>query len=365
MARLAQAPATPGRIISNSGSLTDLNRLLARLQDNILHANAERELQLRTNEYERSKAKANIDYARTLLTGLEQDALAIKVHSRRQEAQADLNQKREVLEQVTERYLEIEEISLDSDDSSEGEDLLGEIIHTPSESAASTSGGAAQQGEEEEGNSDDGGPREEEYGSETDAHGWNDPPEPRIPAQPHPTTTATSSSQIPSITTTATQPQETGTSTTQALRPRTLAKGDSQPTTTSNPEKGETTALRTQLFSSHPSNPTTATTEALIDHQRAQQDALTESMITMARSLKESTHRFASALREDADVLVDAGRGLEKGENGLGAVATRLANLTRVGEGKGWWGRVLLYVWIAGLALFALVLVFVLPKLRF
>lgn len=58
MARLAQAPMTPRRTISNPDSLTDLNRLLARLQQNIIHADAERERRLRASEYERSKAKA-------------------------------------------------------------------------------------------------------------------------------------------------------------------------------------------------------------------------------------------------------------------------------------------------------------------
>jgi hypothetical protein len=56
MARLTQAPMTPRRSVSNPDSFTDLNRLLARLQQNILHADAEREHRLRTSEYERTKA---------------------------------------------------------------------------------------------------------------------------------------------------------------------------------------------------------------------------------------------------------------------------------------------------------------------
>jgi hypothetical protein len=57
MARLTQVPITPKRSVSNPDSLTDLTRLLARLQQNILHADAEREHRLRTSEYERSKAR--------------------------------------------------------------------------------------------------------------------------------------------------------------------------------------------------------------------------------------------------------------------------------------------------------------------
>ncbi len=56
MARLTQGPITPRRSVSNPDSLTDLTRLLGRLQQSILHADAERERRLRTSEHERNKA---------------------------------------------------------------------------------------------------------------------------------------------------------------------------------------------------------------------------------------------------------------------------------------------------------------------
>ncbi|XXG96575.1 hypothetical protein Hte_002861 [Hypoxylon texense] len=374
MARLAQAPMTPRRTISNPDSLPDLNRLLARLQENILHADAERERRLRTSEYERSKARVNIDYARSLLTKLEQDALAIKVHSRRQETQADLNNKREVLEQVTERFRELEELSVDSDeDSSEGEDLLGDIIDTPSESTESASATAAGQRPEAE---EDAG---EEYGEEQDEEAEVEAdestliPEPRIPDHLRPE--ASTSSTQPEPTTTEPAPQQTmaGTATSQTLRPRAGASQQAPPA-----DKGETTALRTQLFgaarasSSDPTATTTttslgasATAEAIMDHHRSEQDKLTESMVGMAQALKQSSRRFASSLQEDTDVLRAAGAGIARSETNMRGVAGRMGALRRVAEGKGWWGRVLLYVWIAGLSVAAVVVVFVLPKLRF
>ncbi|KAI1384621.1 uncharacterized protein F4822DRAFT_368126 [Hypoxylon trugodes] len=362
MARLAQAPITPRRAISNPDSLPDLNRLLDRLQENILHADAERERRLRTSEYERSKARVNIDYARSLLTRLEQDALAIKVHSRRQEVQADLNQKRDLLEQVTERFRELEEISVDSDeDSSEGEDLLGDIIDTPSESVES-----AEAADQREVDYDDTRDEVEEERQEAEVEADEST------VIPEPQTTAPSSQPAPPTTTTnPPQPTAPGTSTSQTLRPRGAAS--QQPPTT---DKAETTALRTQLFgdrttsspsltTTNPNATATATTEAIIDHQRAEQDKLTESMVSMARALKQSSQRFATSLQEDQDVLQAAGRGLDRNERGLGAVAGRMGVLKRATEGKGWWGRVLLYVWIAGLAVLAVLVVFVFPKLRF
>ncbi|KAI2471437.1 hypothetical protein F4781DRAFT_111512 [Annulohypoxylon bovei var. microspora] len=361
MARLVQAPITQNRIISNPDALTDLNRLLARLQENILHADADRERRLRASEYERSKARVNIDYARSIVTKLEQDALAIKVHSRRQEVQADLNQKREILDQVAERFQELEDVSVDSEeDSSEGEDLLGDIIDTPSESVVS--GEAADHQDVDDDEDDDGEEQEAEADEKADKSTLL--PEQRVPDHLRPTATTTSSSQQATSTTGQTPG---GTSTSQTLRPRGGATQPA-PSSTATTDQASTTALRTELFGNRAaSSPSaaTATTEAIIDHHRSEQDKLTESMVGMARALKESSRAFASSLQEDTDVLQAAGQNLERNERGLGAVAGRMGALRRLTEGTGWWGRVLLYAWIAGLAVFAVLLVFVLPKLRF
>ncbi|KAI1094646.1 hypothetical protein F5B19DRAFT_19669 [Rostrohypoxylon terebratum] len=363
MARLVQAPLTQNRvIIHNPDALDDLNRLLARLQENILHADANRERRLRTSEYERSRTRVNIEYARSIVTKLEQDALAIKVHSRRQEVQADLNQKREILDQVAERFQEFEDVTVDSDeDSSEGEDLLGDIIDTPSESVVS--GEAADQHIDE----DEGGAGQEQ---ENDADAAEQADKSTLAPDPRPTATTTSPSPSSQQETSATdpipQPTPAGTSTSQTLRARGTAS-QADPTATAT-DKGQTTALRNELFGNRDStNPTTATatTEAIIDHHRAEQDKLTESMVSMARALKESSRAFATSLQEDTDVLRAAGQNLERNERGLGAVAGRMGVLRQMTEGTGWWGRILLYAYIAGLAVFAVLLVFVFPKLRF
>lgn len=57
--------------------------------------------------------------------------------------------------------------------------------------------------------------------------------------------------------------------------------------------------------------------------------------------------------------------GLDKNELGLEAASRRMGHLRSLTEGKGWLGRMLLYAYIAGLAVFAILLVFVFPKLRF
>ncbi|KAI0526530.1 hypothetical protein F5B22DRAFT_586325 [Xylaria bambusicola] len=363
MARLTQGPITPHRSVSNPDSLTDLTRLLSRLQQSILHADAERERSLRTSEHERNKAGINLEYARTLLTKLEQDALAIKVHSRRVEMQADLNQKRDIFEQLVERLRELDDISIDSDedDSDEGEDLLGDIIPTPSQSSDSRSAdhirdelGDVQQQESE------------------DCEGESTIlPEPKQ-AAPQPMPTKQASPLIVPVTaaspTLPPEPHATTTITSPTLRPRGSAIAAQKAPVTDTATT--TSALRSQLLgaaaaSSTTTATTTATAEAILDHHRAEQDKLTESMVSMAKALKASTHAFSTALREDQDVLEGASKGLDRNERNLDGVAGRMGSLRRLTEGKGWWGRMILYAWIAGLAVFAVLLVFVFPKLRF
>ncbi|KAI1500490.1 hypothetical protein F5X99DRAFT_410028 [Biscogniauxia marginata] len=370
MVRVTQGPVTPGRSVSNPDSLTDLNRLLARLQQSILHADAERERRLRASEYERNKVGINLEYARTLLTKLEQDALGIKVHARRLEAQADLNRKREIFEQVAERLRELEEVSVDSeDDSEDGEDLLGDVgvaIATPSQSSDDRTDRGREEGEEEDDDEEDISANWEERGQDEEVEAstiLSERPRARGPPQQQQQTIAPTQSDPEPRTSVP------GTTTSQTLRPRGAPSATATATAT---DTAETTALRNQLFGDHPTpDPTsaaavpTATSEAIMDHHRQEQDKLTASMVSMARALKESSQRFSSALREDQDVLAAAGRGLERNERGLDGVAGRLGSLRRLAEGQGWWGRAMLYLWIAGLAVAAVLLVFVGPKLRF
>lgn len=58
MARLIQGAAAPSvPVARHADPLTDLNRLLSRLQQNILRADAEREARLRASEFERQKVQ--------------------------------------------------------------------------------------------------------------------------------------------------------------------------------------------------------------------------------------------------------------------------------------------------------------------
>lgn len=164
---------------------------------------------------------------------------------------------------------------------------------------------------------------------------------------------------IPETYPTITPPEATATS--QTLRPRGAPSHDLDSYSTA----------RAALFANRrrtaaPTTATsTATAEAILDHQREEQDALTESIVKMASALKASSERFSSTLAEDKAVLSRAGEGMEKTGTGMDAATKRMSTLKKMTEGKGFLGRILLYVWVYGLILALLLLVFVGPKIRF
>ncbi|GAB1320781.1 hypothetical protein MFIFM68171_10991 [Madurella fahalii] len=358
MARLIPG-VTPTSASRHADPLTDLTFLLSRLQQTILHADAEREARLRASEYERAKAQTNINYARSLLTKLEQEALAVKIHARRHDAQADLVRKREVLDQLSERLSDLAEIAAAANhddegaDTSDGEDILADIIVTPSESMDST-------------RSPDIAPQEppDEEPSRT-APPLEPPPPPSSQSQanaPH------SEKLQPPTTTTTTGPDPTTTS--QSLRPR-----HTEPSPTAPPQPSETAAAAatttssSALFGPRPANqpplPATTTTEAILDHQRAEQDALSESILKLASELKASSQAFSASLEEDKELVDRAGRGMSKTGEGMEGVTRRMGMLQRMTEGEGWWGRMRLYAMVYGLMVVLVLLVGVAPKLRF
>lgn len=281
---------------------------------------------------------------------MEQDALSIKVLSRRQDSQSDLNRKRELLEQLTDRMKDLEQMGLEEDDdSSDGEDILADIIATPSESLDSRS---------------------------TDLPAVDTEAEDEEEVNPTPAIRKQSPTPAPAASEQEKQPLEARRSGEESLLEKpdivtsqTVRSRGKQPEREPEKEKdtAQTTGAAAALFGNRTQTSLSATTtaEAILDHQRQEQDELSESILKMAEDLKQSSLQFAEALEEDTEILSKTGEGLDKNERGLEAAARRMGALTRMTEGKGWWGRVILYAWVYGLMLFLVVLVFVLPKLRF
>ncbi|KAH8171978.1 membrane fusion protein use1 domain-containing protein [Sarocladium implicatum] len=327
----------------------ELGRLLSRLQQSTLHSDPVRERRLRTSEYERARLRSNLDYARRALTSLEQDALSMKAPGRRTETQNDLNQKREALKMLFERLDDLQQVAIDDDDddSSEGEDLLGDSIRT----------------------------------SDPDQHVVPEPPAPAqkadtsLPTQteavPAPTATATTAPP-PSESTKATSPVPAteptsyapSTETSQSLRSRTSAPSPPPSYTTS---RAALFASRRKAASPLTSAPETsgATATAILEQQRVEQEALTGSMLDLAQRLKASTKSIHTELEADKDIVGRAGEGLDKTERTMESATGRMGVLRKMTEGEGWYGRLMLWVKVGVMFVVVLLIMFVMPKLRF
>ena len=125
-----------------------------------------------------------------------------------------------------------------------------------------------------------------------------------------------------------------------------------------------TTTSSSDLFSTTGATVPT-TSEAILTHNRLEQENLTNSLLSMAQALRESSQAFASSLESEKGVLDRTAEGMEKNASGMKAAEKRMGTLRRMTEGKGWFGRMLIYAYIAGLMMFAMVIVGALPKLRF
>ncbi|CAL3963351.1 unnamed protein product [Diplocarpon coronariae] len=309
MARLSSA---------NTPNLTTINltRLLARLHQTLITPDSATESRLRTS-LERDRVGTNLEYARNLLVQLEQDAQGIKVQSKKHEVQTDLVHKRQIILRLSERLQELNDLGdfEYKDDSSEGEDILGD--DTPSETTDSHASAIDPQSTRS---------------SPTDPV---PPPFPEPAASQSPTV-AVEVDPEPSL-----EPQST-------LRAR---------------HKDARAELLTPVSNS--TGISTASNEALLTHQRLEQEKLTNSMLSMATALKDSSLVFQVALEEEKSVLESATKGLDKNEQGLEAAQRKMGYLRTMTEGKGWWGRMMMYAWIAGLMVVAVLIVFVFPKLRF
>jgi len=130
---------------------------------------------------------------------------------------------------------------------------------------------------------------------------------------------------------------------------------------------GATAATGNSLFPSKPSATTgEADAEAILTHNRFEQEALTDSLLEMAKQLKEQSIHFHNTLEgEDKNILNRTVQGLDASTLGMEAAGQRMGTLRRMTEGRGWWARMKLYAIIFGLWIVAFLIVFVGPKIRF
>ncbi|KAL4795439.1 hypothetical protein BDV19DRAFT_170849 [Aspergillus venezuelensis] len=326
----------------------NVSRLIARLEHNLLSQNADLK-SLRRSEDHRIRVGANIEYARANLQALERSLPQIKPVDRRHDLHSTLSRNRQILKQL--------------------QNVLDEI--QAEEEMRSSSGGGEGWGFEEEDEDEDaeddssedllGTP---EGGSTTDEAGAEDDASRDTPR----TTTATTPSAIAPATSTvesSSSPTPTAPAPPPALRNRRNNTSTSTPSTSKATIATGTSNHPELKPDSKPQPGTGAETESALSTDRAEQEDLTSSLLDLATQLKSSSQQFQASLEAEKSVLARAAEGLDRTTGNLAAAEKRMGLLRRMTEGKGWWGRMMLYAWIFALWVVAVLIVFVGPKLRF
>lgn len=338
----------------------NLARLLARLEHNLLSPSADLK-PLRRSQYHRARvatvcltllvdfliscsyyeyvvynytitdlrfAWQNLEYARSLLLQLEKSLPKIKRPDKRHERQTDLARKRQTLKLLKDRLeginadaevhatttpeIEGEVFTSDEEDEVEGEE---DLLATPEEKESPTT-------------------------SEIEI-------EEERPNIPPPTTTTDM------MTTTTETPSPT-----LRHRPRPSTSHPSHP----HAPPAEPTATATGT--SYTNTQTQRTEQTLTTHLH-EQESLTTSLLSLASQLKSSSQSLQRSLEAEKPLLARAVEGLDRNVTGLEAAGQRMGMLRRMTEGRGWWGRVMMYMWIFVLWFVAVGIVFLGPKLRF
>ncbi|POS87256.1 hypothetical protein EPUL_002154 [Erysiphe pulchra] len=292
----------------------NLSRMIARFHQILITPDSETEAHLRQSKSERIKLESNLAYAGRLLAKLEQETHANYGIRLKHEAQLDFVRKRKALLEFSQQLKELNDLVNYQDEASD--EASDEECSLPDLDCEET-----------------------------------------LIAQSKPVKFESS---LPPI----------------SDEKKTISKTpviSNQPTNISTTEvqsslRARVKPERTELL--QPSSRSTAvdissTAESLITHNRVEQEILTSSLLQMATMLKSSSQAFSSALEEEKDVLRNATQGIEKNELGLEAAQRRMGLLRTMTEGKGWWGRIIMYAWIFALAIGALFIVLVMPKIRF
>ena len=306
MARLSTPTLTLTETDFTSQNLT---ALLSRLQSQLLPtsdpptpASQKKATTLLHSPQHRTRVLANIEYARTLLLQLEHQASSIKIQSRKQAAQADLLAKRKLIKRLRERVEELGRESEQLGSDDDDDDEDDEDILSHAQNNTATADGRDQQKPVS-----------------------RDPP---------------------------TSPQD-------ALDRRKVTFAADEASTA--PMEG----LRNRHQQSTSQSSSSTSVLQSTERQLAAQSSTQESLLQLSSQLKSQSLAFQSSLEAEKDLLSRAGEGLEKNTGGMEVAGKRMGVLRRMSEGRGWLGRMLMYAWIFGLWVAAILLVFVGPKLRF
>jgi hypothetical protein len=350
-------------------SYITLSRTLTRLSTNLLplssfanvpHGDLTTQQRLTLNDllsplpYHRTKTLSTIEHARTLLLQLELSAQYIKIQRVKRDVVRDLAEKRKVIRKLrgvveelateAERRLREGVYEWEEGEYEEGE-TVEELLGLPALKEEKQRGDSRQQ-------------RNDIGTLSGSRNGAEEAKETTPPSSPATTTVKSSrSSSIP-------HPKVDG-----QLPSNDLFNLRNRNRRGPNPE-ATTTTTSSSLPPSIPTNTnpntTTTTTEKSLTSDRQTQESLTDSLLHLATQLKSQSQSLSHTLTTtDKGQLDRALAGLDANVGGLESASRKMGLLRRMSEGEGWWGRVMLYLWIWGLWVAAAGLVFLGPKLRF
>lgn len=264
-----------------------------------------------------------MEYARSLLTQLERSLPQLKPLDRKHEAQAEITRDKQLLKRI-QTILDEEEAKAeatqdddgDEDDNDEWKELFSKPVSQKAIPPVSQ-------------------------------------PDQQAAAQPLQQLKETSNTQTATTTnlpSTTTRPDSTPTPTPPAP---TLRNRHARTTTAT--DKATATGHSAKLHD----------TENELSTHRMEQEDLTSSLLTLAAQLKTSSQSFQSSLEGEKSALDRAVSGIDRTSTTMEAAGKRMGMLRKMTEGKGLWGRMMLYAWIFGLWVIAILIVYVGPKLRF
>ncbi|CDM28590.1 hypothetical protein DTO013E5_964 [Penicillium roqueforti] len=316
-------------------ALLNVARLFTRLEHNLLSPGTDRRA-FQQSEYQRMRVNKNVEYARLLLTQLERSLPQIKPLDRKHEAQAEIARDRQLLKRIQtvleEEAAKAEAKQGEEDETDDIDDEWKELFSKPV--------------------------TEKKTVSRKDQQIPTRPSDSRREVNGASQTTITSSA-------TATPATTTPTPTPSSTSPPAQASAPAPPTLrnryTTHPappsfEKAATTGRDTTKLSG---------TESELSTHRLEQEDLTSSLLALASQLKASSHNFQATLEGEKSALDRAVSGIDRTSTTMEAAGKRMGMLRKMTEGKGLWGRMMLYAWIFGLWVVAILLVYVGPKLRF
>lgn len=325
----ASNPTSPANPLHHPDYIS-LTRLLTRLTHYILIGDLStprNNLQnLRQSPYHRTRTLSDVEYARTLLLRLEHSAQAIKIQSQKRALLKDLTDKRRLIKRLRVRIEELgkegegEAEKINTDDNEYTEDYFGGLRHQSQE--------------------------------KTDRLRNKAPDLEALSKPQHRSVLSTPSPPPPSESPRPSSPNQT------LRRRRGPQKQPPQPLSSLAAEHSPSSP-----HSSAPKPPNLSTARAL-ESASTTQDSLSDSLVTMARQLHQQSKAMSASLDSDATLLSRATEGLEKSHGGMAATGKQMGMLSRMSEGRGLWGRMLMYAWIFGLWVLLVLLVFVGPKLR-